>query len=88
MTDTEIVKQFVENHTHENPGSVVPLAALLRRFKQEADREGWSRSRFLVAAARAGFPLAEAHDRRTVIVGRSLRPATRLEIVAGRVVRV
>lgn len=86
MNDSELVGQFIYEKTHEDPGRCVPLAAVVRLWRREHDE--WTRSRFLVAAVRAGYSIAQAKDRRTVLVGRSLRPARRLEIVDGRVVSV
>jgi hypothetical protein len=85
------MRDYVEATTCANPTAVVPFAVILRGFRAtlpEAERESWTRSRAIVELTKAGYTLAVDGRHQTVLVGRSTRPAKRLVVQDGRLLKV
>jgi hypothetical protein len=89
MTESEMVKDFVETTTYDNPGQSVPLIDLLRAWREQPGNADWSRCRFVAALGAAGFEIGEIKGtNRMVVVHRSTKPGMKIDVVDGIVIRM
>ena len=79
---------YIQRNTHQIPDATVQLSPLVRRWLAETGSAKQHRSAVIADVVSAGFRVAANGQGVTVLVGRSLRPATRLNIVDGVARRV